>query len=92
MVEKQMIAEAAAAGERWKLVCRASLVDGELKTKVSPERVSSTSPLYAVGGSSSYCEFQLDTLPGLGITETDPSPVTTAYGLLADFINLARGM
>jgi homoserine dehydrogenase len=91
-ISPQMIAEASAAGERWKLVCRASLVDGELRTRVAPERVSSTSPLYAVGGSSSYCEFQLDTLPGLGITETDPSPVTTAFGLLADFINLARGM
>jgi homoserine dehydrogenase len=91
-ITPQKMAEALAAGERWKLVCRASLVNGELQTRVAPERVSPASVLYAIGGSSSYCEFQLDTLPGLGITESDPSPVTTAYGLLADFINLTRGM
>ena len=91
-ITPKMISEALAAGERWKLVCRAAIVDGQLQTSVAPERVSPVSPLYGISGSSSYCEFKLDTLPGLGITETDPSPVTTAYGLLADFINLARGM
>jgi homoserine dehydrogenase len=91
-ITPQMVNEARAAGERWKLVCRASLLDGQLQTSVAPERVSPASNLYAIGGSSSYCEFKLDTLPGLGITESDPSPVTTAYGLLADFINLARGV
>ena len=87
-----MMDEARAAGERWKLVCQASLVNGELHASVAPQRVKPSSVLYAIGGSSSYCEFQTDTLPGLGIIETDPGPITTAYGLLADFINLARGL
>ena len=91
-ITPQMIAEAHSDGERWKLVCKASLDNGKLHTSVAPERVSPASVLYAINGSSSYCEFKLDTLPGLGVTENDPGPATTAYGLLADFINLARGM
>ncbi len=86
-----MISEAKAAGERWKLVCRAWRENGRIKGEVKPERVTSTSPFYAITGSSSYCQFELDCLPGLGVTESDPSPETTAYGLLADFINIHRG-
>ena len=86
-----MISEARTAGERWKLVCRAWREDGKVKGEVKPERVASTSPFYAITGSSSYCQFELDCLPGLGVTESDPSPDTTAYGLLADFINIHRG-
>jgi homoserine dehydrogenase len=91
-ITPQMIADARASGERWKLVCRDNLKDGQLQTSVAPERVPATSILYAVEGSSSYCEFKMDTLPGLGIVENNPSPLTTAYGLLADFINITRGM
>lgn len=85
------IAEARAAGERWKLVCTARRQgDLLLEARVRPERVSADSPLYAIGGTSSYVEFQLDVLPGLGIVESNPGPETTAYGLLADLINALR--
>jgi len=83
-----MIAEAADAGERWKLVCSAERVDGRLVARVAPQRVGPASPLYSVNGTSSYCQFKLDVLPGLGILESDPGPETTAYGLLADFLNI----
>ncbi|HQA28490.1 MAG TPA: homoserine dehydrogenase, partial [Brevefilum fermentans] len=56
--------------------------------RVAPQRVSPESPLYSVTGTSSFCEFKLDVLPGLGILESDPGPETTAYGLLADFLNI----
>ena len=55
--------------------------------KVAPERVRPSSPLYSVNGTSSFVQFELDTLPGLGILESNPGPETTAYGLLADLIN-----
>jgi homoserine dehydrogenase len=29
-------------------------------------------------------------LPGLGIQECDPGPDTTAYGLLADMLNILK--
>lgn len=85
-----MIAAAREDGERWKLVCRAQRDGEHIQAKVAPQRVSSDSPLYSVSGTSSFCQFKLDVLPGLGILEVDPGPETTAYGMLADFLNIYR--
>jgi homoserine dehydrogenase len=52
--------------------------------------VAPDSPLFAINGTSSYVQFETDVLPGLGIVESNPGPDTTAYGLLADFINAVR--
>lgn len=87
-VTPEMIAEAKIAGERWKLVCSAEKQDDRIVTKVAPQRVGTNSPLFSVNGTSSYCQFQLDVLPGLGLLESDPGPETTAYGLLADMLNI----
>lgn len=87
-----MIADARQAGERWKLVCSAHREGGRLVARVGPERVRPGSPLYSIEGTSSYVQFELDVLPGLGIVESNPGPETTAYGLLADFLNAVRGM
>jgi homoserine dehydrogenase len=86
-----MLAEARQAGQRWKLVCSAQRQDGRLVTRVAPERVPPSSPLFSIQGTSSYVQFELDVLPGLGIVESNPGPETTAYGLLADLINAVRG-
>jgi homoserine dehydrogenase len=87
-ITPEMIADAKAAGERWKLVCSAQQHPDGIIARVAPQRVSPQSPLYAVNGTSSFCQFKLDVLPGLGILESDPGPETTAYGLLADFLNI----
>jgi homoserine dehydrogenase len=83
-----MIAAAKAAGERWKLVCAADRVDGQISAKVAPQRVGPDSPLFSVNGTSSFCQFKLDVLPGLGVLESNPGPETTAYGMLADLLNI----
>ncbi len=57
---------------------------------MAPLRVAPGSPLYSINGTSSYVQFELDVLPGLGIVEGNPGPDTTAYGLLADMINIIR--
>ncbi len=85
-----MIAEARQAGERWKLVCSARRHGVEIQATVAPQRVAPGSPLYSINGTSSYVQFELDVLPGLGIVESNPGPDTTAYGLLADMINIIR--
>lgn len=91
-ITPQMLAEARAAGERWKLVCTAKRRGGQiLEARVRPERVGPDSPLYSIGGTSSYVQFETDVLPGLGIVESNPGPQTTAYGLLADLLNALRG-
>jgi homoserine dehydrogenase len=77
-------------GNRWKLVCSAERNGENVFGRVAPELVSSSSPLYSVGGSSSIVEFNTDTLSSLSIVEGNPGPETTAYGLLADFINAVR--
>ncbi|MEN6528765.1 MAG: homoserine dehydrogenase [Anaerolineaceae bacterium] len=87
----EMIREALKAGERWKLVCSAHLDGDGVKARVAPQRVNAHSPLYSINGTSSFVQFEMDTLPGLGILESNPGPETTAYGLLADLINALRG-
>jgi homoserine dehydrogenase len=89
-VTPAQIASAAQAGERWKLVCRANREGDRVTARVAPERVGPTSPLFNIEGTSSYVQFELDVLPGLGIVESNPGPETTAYGLLADLINAVR--
>ena len=90
LITPEMIAQAKAQGKRWKLVCSAERQADSVKGRVAPELVSSSSPLYSVEGSSSIVEFHTDTLSSLSIVEGNPGPQTTAYGLLADFINAVR--
>ena len=90
LITPEMIAQAKDQGKRWKLVCSAERQADSAKGRVAPELVSSSSSLYSVEGSSSIVEFHTDTLSSLSIVEGNPGPQTTAYGLLADFINAVR--
>ncbi len=89
-ITTQMIADALKTNERWKLVCSAQQQGDSVVAKVSPQRIAAASPLYSINGTSSFVQFDMDTLPGLGILESNPGPETTAYGLLADLINAVR--
>lgn len=90
LITFEMINRAREQGKRWKLVCSAEREGSSAKGRVAPELVSPSSPLYSVEGSSSIVEFHTDTLTSLSIVEGNPGPLTTAYGLLADFINAVR--
>jgi homoserine dehydrogenase len=81
------IARATAQGKRWKLVCRAVRQGDEVTAGVGPQLVSPESPLYGVAGTTSLVQFETDVLGTLTVMEADPGPGTTAYGLLADFLN-----
>ena len=84
------IASATAAGKRWKLVCSAQRTGDELHASVAPrDGRPRFAPLWR-RGTSSAVQFETDVLGPLSIIETDPGPETTAYGLLADFINAVR--
>jgi homoserine dehydrogenase len=48
------------------------------------------SPLYQVEGTTSIVQFETDVLGLLSVIEENPGPDTTAYGLLADFINAVK--
>lgn len=79
---------ARAEGKPYKLISRAVVgSDGSVTASVRPEQIALTDPLGAVRGTSLAIHFELDTIPGLTITSHRPNLQSTAYGLLADFIN-----
>jgi homoserine dehydrogenase len=84
------ISQAHRQAKRWKLVCTARREGNSVTTRVAPELVGTDSPLYGVNGTSSIVTFETDVLPQFSIVEGNPGPETTAYGLLADFINATR--
>jgi homoserine dehydrogenase len=89
-ITPEKIAAAKAEGKRWKLVCRAERQGNKVNASVTPEMVGPDTPMYTVDGSTSIVQFETDVLGKLSIIETDPGPDTTAYGLLADFINAVK--
>ena len=87
-----MVAQAKAEGKRWKLVASAAREGDSVRARVAPERVEPSSPLYNMENSTSGLSFRTDVLGDLSIIETDregivAGPDTTAYALLADFVN-----
>jgi homoserine dehydrogenase len=90
----QRLQAARAEGKPYKLVARAKLVENgsSLNASVKPEQLTSTDPLGNVRGTSLAVHFELDMMPGLTITSHRPGLQSTAYGLLADFINAVKGI
>jgi homoserine dehydrogenase len=88
----QKLQAARAEGKPYKLVARVKLADNgsSLSASVKPEQLAPTDPLGNVRGTSLAVHFELDMMPGLTITSHRPSLQSTAYGLLADFINAVR--
>ncbi len=82
---------ARAEGKPYKLMARAKFADDKIvSATVKPEQVSLTEPLGNVRGTSLAVHFELDMMPGLTITSHRPNLQSTAYGLLADFINAVK--
>ncbi len=82
---------ARADGRPYKLISRAKLGgDGTISASVRPEQISTSDPLGNVRGTSLAIHFELDVMPGLTITSHRPNLQSTAYGLLADFVNAVR--
>lgn len=89
-ITARQVADARQAGRRWKLVCQAERDPDRLTARVGPELLAPVDPLYGVMGTSSSITFDSDVLGRLTITEANPGPATTAFGLLADLINALR--
>lgn len=85
-----MIQEAKETGQRWKLVCTAHREDSApqgIIASVQPKKISPESRFFNVIGTSAILEIESDVLGKLALIEENPSPRSTAYGLLADFLN-----
>ncbi|HLE91591.1 MAG TPA: homoserine dehydrogenase [Anaerolineales bacterium] len=90
-ITPETVAKAKAEGKRYKLVCSAQKVGGQIKARVAPELLDSSSPLYGVMNSSTGVSFRTDVLPDYSITISEREgmaggPIETAYGLFADFV------
>ena len=84
------IQDATERGKRWKLLCKARLdteSPGGVLAEVKPAEVGPESQLYHIMGTSAILEIYSDVLGKLSLIEDNPSTHTTAYGLLADFLN-----
>ncbi len=85
-----LIHDAAKEGKRWKLVCNATRDANSprgVAATIKPQMVEQGSNLYNITGTSAILEITSDVLGKLTLIEEDPSPRTTAYGLLADILN-----
>ena len=94
-ITPRMIARAKAEGKRYKLVCSAEKVGDQVKASVAQQLVDSSSPLYGMMNSSTGVTFRTDVILDYSITLSERpgmqgGPVETAYGLFADFVNIAR--
>jgi len=87
-IDSNDIREAKERGRRIKLICEMKIDDGRICASVRPERISSEDPLFQICGTSTAVAFKTDVLGPLTIGAENPSPDTTAYGLLADLLNL----
>lgn len=79
---------ARAAGTPYKLICAARRHDGRVLATVRPEQVAADDPLAGVRGADSLVRFETDVLNGLSVGEHAGTPTTTAYGMLADLIDV----
>jgi homoserine dehydrogenase len=89
-ISKEVIANGLERDKRWKLICEAHRDSDRVSASVGPMEVDANDPLFNVMGTSSAITFQSDVLGPLTLTEEDPGPHTTAYGLLADFLHAIR--
>jgi len=92
-VTLEQLREAKQNGEAWRLVSRARRQpDGSIAASVAPERLKLDDPLAQVHGTSLLIAFETDIFKELIISERDPGPEATAYGMLSDFVNAVRGV
>ena len=90
-LDQRILQAARAEGKPFKLLSRATVnADGSITASVRPEQIATTDPLGNVRGTSLAIHFELDTIPGLTIVSHRPNLQSTAYGLLADFVNAVR--
>jgi homoserine dehydrogenase len=90
-LDPETLQAARAEGRPYKLLSRAVVnTDGSITASVRPEQIAAGDPFSSVRGTSLAIHFELDTIPGLTIVSHRPNLQSTAYGLLADFINATR--
>jgi len=79
------------SGKAIKLICEATSDDGVVRTSVKPVALPLSDPMAQITGTGNIIRLETDMISHLTIGEGEAGPATTAYGLLVDIINIARG-
>lgn len=84
------LAEAAAAGECWKLIGTVERVDGVVRGAVAPARLPLSDPLAAVGGATNAVTLSSDVLGDVTLSGPGAGRLETGFAVVADLLALAR--
>jgi homoserine dehydrogenase len=81
--------KAAAAGRRWKLICRAGFVEGKVRASVAPEEITADHLFAMVSGKGAALRLETDMMGPLWIIQENPGLNDTAAGVLFDLLAIA---
>ncbi|CAN5163615.1 homoserine dehydrogenase [soil metagenome] len=86
------VQQARAEGRPYRLVGEVGRdVAGVIRARVAPMQCSTVDALGVVRGATLVMHYEAEVFPGgLTVTSLDPDPTTTAYGMLADLVSIAR--
>jgi len=84
------IAEARAAGERWKLIATLEPADGGVLASVRPERVPLSHPLASVGGATNAVTYSTELLGDVTLVGPGAGRLETGYSILVDLLEIHR--
>ncbi|MEM8531769.1 MAG: homoserine dehydrogenase [Chloroflexota bacterium] len=80
------VAEARAAGERWKLIARVAQQDGQVVASVQPQRLPLSHPLAGVSGPTNALTYTTDLLGDVTLVGPGAGGTATGFALLADVL------
>ncbi len=82
----QNIADAASAGERWKLIALVEQGDGEVRASVQPRRLPVNHPLASVSGATNAITYTTDLLGDVTLVGPGAGRMETGYALIGDLL------
>lgn len=86
----QDIAEAASAGERWKLIALVERTNGDVRATVQPRRLPVSHPLATVGGATNAITYSTDLLGDVTLVGPGAGRTETGYALIGDLLAIHR--
>lgn len=82
----QEIADAAADGERWKLIALVERVDGAVRASVQPRRLPTSHPLAMIGGATNAITYSTELLGDVTLIGPGAGRSETGYALIGDLL------
>lgn len=85
-ISQEMVADAALAGERWKLLARVWRENDRVRASVAPIRLPQSHPLANVGGVTNAITFTTDLLGDVTLIGPGAGGVATGFALISDIL------